>query len=120
MAYIVVVEDNRDVAEVVCDALQSEGHRCFVIRSKAGAERFFRRVRPSLRDFCRYRDCGNGDRRNGIFWREPEHRPCLFAGAHRPRTHRFEVFFERCRVTTENAERVAFERNQNSQLSGTR
>src|SRR5437588_5762616 len=48
LAYIVVVEDNRDVAEVVCDALRSEGHRCFVIRSKAGAERFFRRVRPDL------------------------------------------------------------------------
>jgi DNA-binding response OmpR family regulator len=48
MAYIVVVEDNKDVAEVVCDALRSEGHRCFVIRSKAGAERFFRRVRPDL------------------------------------------------------------------------
>ena len=48
MAYIVVVEDNKDVAEVVCDALRAEGHRCFVIRSKAGAERFFRRVRPDL------------------------------------------------------------------------
>ena len=48
MAYIVVVEDNKDVAEVVCYALRSEGHRCFVIRSKAGAERFFRRVRPDL------------------------------------------------------------------------
>jgi two-component system response regulator MtrA len=48
MAYIVVVEDNKDVAEVVCDALRFEGHRCFVIRSKAGAERFFRRVRPDL------------------------------------------------------------------------
>ena len=43
MAYIVVVEDNKDVAEVVCDALRSEGHRCFVIRSKAGAERLSRR-----------------------------------------------------------------------------
>jgi two-component system response regulator MtrA len=48
MAYIVLVEDNRDVAEVVCDALRAEGHRCFVIRSKAGAERFLRRVRPDL------------------------------------------------------------------------
>jgi hypothetical protein len=27
MAYIVVVEDNEDVAEVVSDALRSEGHR---------------------------------------------------------------------------------------------
>ena len=48
MAYIVVVEDDKIVAEVVCDALQAEGHRCFVIRSKTGAERFFRRVRPDL------------------------------------------------------------------------
>jgi two-component system, OmpR family, response regulator RegX3 len=48
MAYIVLVEDNKDVAEVVCDALRAEGHRCFVIRSKTGAERFFRRVRPDL------------------------------------------------------------------------
>jgi CheY-like chemotaxis protein len=48
MAYIVVVEDNKDVAEVVCDALRAEGHRCFVLRSKAGAERFFRRIRPDL------------------------------------------------------------------------
>jgi DNA-binding response OmpR family regulator len=48
MAYIVVVEDNKDVAEVVCDALRAEGHRCYVIRSKTGAERFFRRVRPDL------------------------------------------------------------------------
>jgi DNA-binding response OmpR family regulator len=48
MAYIVLVEDNKDVAEVVCEALRAEGHRCFVIRSKAGAERFFRRVRPDL------------------------------------------------------------------------
>jgi two-component system response regulator MtrA len=48
MAYIVLVEDNRDVAEVVYDALRAEGHRCFVIRTKAGAERFFRRVRPDL------------------------------------------------------------------------
>jgi DNA-binding response OmpR family regulator len=48
MAYIVLVEDNKDVAEVVCEALRAEGHRCFVIRSKAGPERFFRRVRPDL------------------------------------------------------------------------
>ena len=43
-----MVEDDKNVAKVVCDALQAEGHRCFVIRSKAGAERFFRRVRPDL------------------------------------------------------------------------
>ena len=48
MAYIVLVEDDQDVSEVVCDALRAEGHRCFVIRSKSGAERFLRRVRPDL------------------------------------------------------------------------
>jgi hypothetical protein len=48
MAYIVLVEDNQDVAEVVGDPLRAEGHCCFVIRSKAGAERFLRRVRPDL------------------------------------------------------------------------
>jgi hypothetical protein len=44
MAYIVLVEDDKDVAEVVCDALRAEGHP-LVIRSKAGAEHF---VRPDL------------------------------------------------------------------------
>jgi len=48
MAYIVLVEDNKDVAEVLCEELRAEGHRCFVIRTKAGADRFFRRVRPDL------------------------------------------------------------------------
>jgi DNA-binding response OmpR family regulator len=48
MAYIVLVEDNKDVAGVLCEALRAEGHRCFVIRTKAGADRFFRRVRPDL------------------------------------------------------------------------
>jgi DNA-binding response OmpR family regulator len=33
---------------VVRDALRAQGHRCFMIRSKAGAERFLRRVRPDL------------------------------------------------------------------------
>jgi hypothetical protein len=49
MAYIVLVEDNEDVADLMCHALRAEGHRCFVIRSKAGAERFFRRVRRAAR-----------------------------------------------------------------------
>jgi DNA-binding response OmpR family regulator len=41
MAYIVLVEDDKDVAEVLCVALRAEGHRCFVIRTREGAERFF-------------------------------------------------------------------------------
>ena len=48
MAYIVLVEDNQDVADLMCEVLRGQGHRCFVIRSKTGAERFFRRVRPDL------------------------------------------------------------------------
>ena len=48
MTYIVLLEDDKDVAEVMCDALRSEGHRCFVIRSRRTAERFLSRVRPDL------------------------------------------------------------------------
>jgi CheY-like chemotaxis protein len=48
VAYIVLLEDYKEVAEVMCDALRSEGHRCFVIRSKRVAERFLSRVRPDL------------------------------------------------------------------------
>ena len=48
MAYIVVLEDYKEVAEVMCDALRSEGYRCFVIRSRRSAERFFSRIRPDL------------------------------------------------------------------------
>jgi two-component system response regulator MtrA len=48
VAYIVVLEAHKDVADVLCDALRSKGHRCFVIRSRAAAERFFRRIRPDL------------------------------------------------------------------------
>ena len=48
VAYIVLLEDYKDVAEIMCDALRSEGHRCFVIRSKRSAERFLSRVRPDL------------------------------------------------------------------------
>ena len=48
MAYIVLLEDYREVAEIMCDVLRSEGHRCFVIRSRRSAERFLSRVRPDL------------------------------------------------------------------------
>jgi DNA-binding response OmpR family regulator len=48
VAYIVLLEDDKDVAEVMCYALRSEGHRCFVIRSRRSAERFLSRVRPHL------------------------------------------------------------------------
>ena len=48
MAYIVLLEDYKEVAEVMRDALRSEGHRCLVIRSRRSAERFLGRVRPDL------------------------------------------------------------------------
>ena len=48
VAYIVLLEDYKEVAEVMCHALRSEGHRCFVIRSRRVAERFLSRVRPDL------------------------------------------------------------------------
>ena len=48
MAYIVLLEDYKEVAEIMCDALRSEGHRCFVIRSRRVAEHFLSRVRPDL------------------------------------------------------------------------
>jgi DNA-binding response OmpR family regulator len=48
VAYIVLLEDYQEVAEVMYDALRSEGHRCFVIRSRRVAERFLSRVRPDL------------------------------------------------------------------------
>ena len=48
MAYILIVEDDKDVAEMLCDVLRTEGHRCFLLRSKAVAERFLRRARPDL------------------------------------------------------------------------
>jgi DNA-binding response OmpR family regulator len=48
VAYIVLLEDYEEVAEIMCDALRCEGHRCFVIRSQRSAERFLSRVRPDL------------------------------------------------------------------------
>jgi two-component system OmpR family response regulator len=48
VAYIVLLEDYKEVAGIMCDALRSEGHRCFVIRSRPSAERFLSRVRPDL------------------------------------------------------------------------
>jgi hypothetical protein len=48
VAYIVLLEDYKEVSEVMCHALRSEGHQCFVIRSRRVAERFLSRVRPDL------------------------------------------------------------------------
>jgi DNA-binding response OmpR family regulator len=46
--YVLIVEDNQLLAEMLSDVFGVEGNRCFVIRSKSTAERFLRRVRPDL------------------------------------------------------------------------
>jgi DNA-binding response OmpR family regulator len=46
--YILVLEDDRDVGCLLREAFQADGHRCFVLRSRATAERFLQKVRPHL------------------------------------------------------------------------
>lgn len=46
--YIVIVEDDRDLARMLCEVFRYAGNRCFAIRSKASAEHFLRQVRPDL------------------------------------------------------------------------
>ena len=46
--YILVLEDDRDVGSLLREAFQADGHRCFVLRSRATAERFLQKVRPHL------------------------------------------------------------------------
>jgi len=46
--YVLIVEDNQPLADMLCNVFGIEGYRCFVIRSKATAEHFLRRVRPDL------------------------------------------------------------------------
>src|SRR6516162_1095584 len=60
-----------------------------------------------LRNFCRNWHCGDGDRRNGIFWREYEHWARLFPGTDCPRAHWSPVFLGRDRVTKKPVARVA-------------
>jgi two-component system phosphate regulon response regulator OmpR len=46
--YVVIVEDDKIVADVLRDVFHIRGDRCFVIRSKIGAERFLQHIRPDL------------------------------------------------------------------------
>jgi len=46
--YIVIVEDDRDLAKLLCKVFGIAGNRCFAIRSKTSAEHFLRQVRPDL------------------------------------------------------------------------
>jgi DNA-binding response OmpR family regulator len=46
--YVLLLEDHQQVADMLREAFRAEGYRCFVLRSKATAERFLRRVRPDL------------------------------------------------------------------------
>jgi DNA-binding response OmpR family regulator len=43
-----ILEDDPAVARVLSDGLREAGYRFFVLRKKASAERFLRRVRPDL------------------------------------------------------------------------
>jgi len=47
-AYILIVEDDRDLGKMLHDVFSIRGNRCFVIRSKTSAEQFLRKVRPDL------------------------------------------------------------------------
>jgi DNA-binding response OmpR family regulator len=47
-AYILILEDDQAVADLLCEVFGIRGDRCFVIRSKASAEHFLRGVRPDL------------------------------------------------------------------------
>jgi DNA-binding response OmpR family regulator len=46
--YVLIIEDDLALAQLLCDAFKSAGSRCFVIRSKTSAEQFLRQVRPDL------------------------------------------------------------------------
>jgi DNA-binding response OmpR family regulator len=48
VAYILIIEDEQAVAELLCRIFGMRGDRCFVIRSKASAEHFLRHARPDL------------------------------------------------------------------------
>jgi DNA-binding response OmpR family regulator len=48
MAYILIVEDDKDVAGVFCQAFRAERHRCFVLRSEEMAIKFLRKAVPDL------------------------------------------------------------------------
>lgn len=45
VTYVLILEDD---AELLCEVLGEAGHRCFVLWTRATAERFLRRVRPDL------------------------------------------------------------------------
>ena len=46
--YILIVEDDRALAQLLCEVFRIAGNRCFAIRSKTSAEQFLRQVRPDL------------------------------------------------------------------------
>jgi two-component system, OmpR family, response regulator len=47
-AYILIVEDDQALGDLLHEAFRIGGNRCFVIRSKRSAEQFLRHVRPDL------------------------------------------------------------------------
>jgi len=46
--YILIIEDDRALAQLLCDVFRTAGNRCFAIRSKNTAEHFLQHVRPDL------------------------------------------------------------------------
>jgi DNA-binding response OmpR family regulator len=46
--YVLIVEDDRALARLLCELFSIAGSRCFAIRSKTSAENFLRQVRPDL------------------------------------------------------------------------
>lgn len=46
--YILIVEDDRALAKLLCEVFGIAGNRCFAIHSKTSAEQFLRQVRPDL------------------------------------------------------------------------
>jgi DNA-binding NtrC family response regulator len=46
--YVLIVEDDRALGELLFEVFRGAGNRCFVIRSKRSAEQFLRQVRPDL------------------------------------------------------------------------
>lgn len=48
MAHILIVEDNPDIAELLCDALTEDGHHCAVAKFADEARRMLAASRPDL------------------------------------------------------------------------
>ena len=57
MFNILVVEDNRDLRELLCDALTGEGYRAY---SSSDGNEALTRLEETFFDYCRYHDAEYG------------------------------------------------------------